>query len=202
MKRRDKNFYCIIAHRNHDVLPTGNSWHFKRHLIVLGLLDSKSYSLIQAYLQKGKNSALRDSAGKQSACNAADLGSIPGLGRTPEEGKGSPLQYPGLENSMDCIVMGSQRIGHDCVNFTFTFQRTDNPNFLKLDETLTTSPKLNRGGYEGRLRGRGLLVRSNGFEGTIGPVMEKRGERFWGNKRTGKMQACCTCGRGGVAGMS
>ena len=61
---------------------------------------------------------------------------------------------------------------------------------------MTTSPKLSRGGYEGRLRGRGLLMRSDGFEGTIGPVMEKRGERFWGNKRAGKMQACCTCGRG------
>ena len=35
-----------------------------------------------------------------------DLGSIPGLGRSPREGKGSPLQYSGLENSMDCIVHG------------------------------------------------------------------------------------------------
>ena len=43
------------------------------------------------------------SAGKGSACNAGDLGSIPGLGRSPEEGKGHPLQYSGLENSMDCI---------------------------------------------------------------------------------------------------
>ena len=46
------------------------------------------------------------SAGKESACNAGDLGSIPGLGRTPGEGNGYPLQYPGLENSMDCIVHG------------------------------------------------------------------------------------------------
>ena len=41
------------------------------------------------------------SAGKESACSAGDLGSIPGLGRSPEEGKGFPLQYYGLENSMD-----------------------------------------------------------------------------------------------------
>ena len=41
------------------------------------------------------------SAGKESACNARDLGSIPGLGRSPGEGKGYPLQYSGLENSMD-----------------------------------------------------------------------------------------------------
>ena len=41
------------------------------------------------------------SAGKESACNVGDLGSIPGLGRSPGEGKGYPLQYSGLENSMD-----------------------------------------------------------------------------------------------------
>ena len=46
------------------------------------------------------------SAGKESACNVGDLGAIPGLGRSPGEGKGSPLQYSGLENSMDCIVHG------------------------------------------------------------------------------------------------
>ena len=44
------------------------------------------------------------SAGKESAHNVGDLGSIPGLGRPPGEGKGNPLQYSGLENSMDCIV--------------------------------------------------------------------------------------------------
>ena len=41
------------------------------------------------------------SAGKESACNAGDLGLIPGLGRSPGEGKGYPLQYFGQENSMD-----------------------------------------------------------------------------------------------------
>ena len=46
------------------------------------------------------------SAGKEPACNVGDLGSIPGLGRSPGEGKGYPLQYSGLENSMDCIVHG------------------------------------------------------------------------------------------------
>ena len=44
--------------------------------------------------------------GKESASNAGDPGSIPGLGRFPGEGKGYPLQYSGLENSMDCIVHG------------------------------------------------------------------------------------------------
>ena len=46
------------------------------------------------------------SAGKEFAHNAGDLGSIPGLGRSPGEGKGYPLQYSGLENSMDSIVLG------------------------------------------------------------------------------------------------
>ena len=46
------------------------------------------------------------SASKESASNAGDLGLIPGLGRSPGEGKGYPLQYSGLENSMDCIVQG------------------------------------------------------------------------------------------------
>ena len=46
------------------------------------------------------------SAGKESTCNAGDLGSIPGLERSPGEEKGYPLQYSGLENSMDHIVHG------------------------------------------------------------------------------------------------
>ena len=46
------------------------------------------------------------SAGEESACNTGDLGSIPGLGRSPGERKDYPLQYSGLENSMDCIVHG------------------------------------------------------------------------------------------------
>ena len=46
------------------------------------------------------------SAGKESACSVGDLGSFPGLGRSPGEGKGYTLQYSGLENSIDCIVHG------------------------------------------------------------------------------------------------
>ena len=41
------------------------------------------------------------SDGKESACNVGDLGSIPGLGRSPGEGKGYPIQYSCLENSKD-----------------------------------------------------------------------------------------------------
>ena len=52
------------------------------------------------------------SAGKESTCDVGDLGLIPGLGRSSGEGKGYPLQYSGLENSID-QSMGSQRVGHD-----------------------------------------------------------------------------------------
>ena len=43
-------------------------------------------------------------SGEESACSVGDLGLISGLGRCPGEEKGFPLQYSGLENSMDCIV--------------------------------------------------------------------------------------------------
>ena len=62
---------------------------------------------------------LGGSDGKVSACNAGDLGLIPGSGRSPGEGNGNPLQYSCLENSMDggtwcrLLSMGSQRVGHD-----------------------------------------------------------------------------------------
>ena len=46
------------------------------------------------------------SSGKKSTCNAGNLGSTSGLERSPGEGKGYPLQYSGLENSMVCIVHG------------------------------------------------------------------------------------------------
>ena len=52
-------------------------------------------------------------AGKESACNAGDLGLIPGLGRSPGEENGYPVQYSGLENSMDYTVHGVQRVRHD-----------------------------------------------------------------------------------------
>ena len=59
----------------------------------------------------------------QTACNLGDLGSIPGLGRFPGEGKGYPLQYSGLGNSMDCIVHGVAKSQTQLSNFRF--QRAD-----------------------------------------------------------------------------
>ena len=59
------------------------------------------------------------SAGKESTCNAGDLGLIPGLGRSPGEGKGYPFQYSGPENSMDAIVHGVVKSQTQLSNFHF-----------------------------------------------------------------------------------
>ena len=50
-----------------------------------------------------------------------DLGSIPGLGRSPGEGKGYPLQYSGLENSIDCIIHGVTKSWTQLSDFDFQF---------------------------------------------------------------------------------
>ena len=68
------------------------------------------------------------------ACNTGDLGSLSGLGRSPGEGKGHPLQYSGLENSMDCIVHGVAKSRTQLSFFHFHFQ-----NHLK---TVTAAMKL------------------------------------------------------------
>ena len=64
---------------------------------------------------------LGKSAGKESACNAAILGSIPGLGRSPGEGNGYPVQHSGLENSMDCIAHGLAKSQTQLRDFHFCF---------------------------------------------------------------------------------
>ena len=61
------------------------------------------------------------SVGKESTCNVVDLGLIPGLGRSPGEGKGYPLQYSGLENPMDFIVHGVAKSHTRLSNFHFLF---------------------------------------------------------------------------------
>ena len=60
------------------------------------------------------------SAGKESACNAGDLGLIPGLGRYPGEGESYPVRYSGLENFMDCIVRGVTKSWTWLSDFHFT----------------------------------------------------------------------------------
>ena len=70
---------------------------------------------------KAEGGFLCGSAGKVHVCNVGDLGSIPGLGRSPGEGKGYPIQYSGLENSMDCIVHGITKGQTQLSDFHFDF---------------------------------------------------------------------------------
>ena len=88
-------------------------------------LSSSSYSLLHGiFLTQGLNLGLlhcgfpSGSDGKASACNAGDLGCIPGLGKSPGEGNGKPLQYSCPRNPMNrgagrLQPMGSQRVRHD-----------------------------------------------------------------------------------------
>ena len=81
------------------------------------------------------------SVGKESACNAGDLGLIPGLGRSPGEGKGYPLQYSGLENSLGCIIHGVAKSWTWLNDFHFTFTKcsTNTHWFISLRTTLSGS---------------------------------------------------------------
>ena len=89
--------------------------------------------------QKGSSCG---SNGKEYACNAGDLGSIPGLGSYPGEGNGYPLQYSGLENSMDSVVQGvaNSRTGlsdfHFGVKLRFSLQL--NIGCISLENYLTS----------------------------------------------------------------
>ena len=60
------------------------------------------------------------SDGKESSCNVGDLGSVPGLGRSPGEGNGYPLQYSGLENPMECMVHGVAKSWTQLSDLQFT----------------------------------------------------------------------------------
>ena len=59
---------------------------------------------------------------KESACSAGDLALIPGLGRSPGEGNGYPLQCSGLENSMDCVVHRVTKSWTQLSEFHFTLK--------------------------------------------------------------------------------
>ena len=73
--------------------------------------------------------SLVDKLVKKPTLSAGDLGSIPGLGRSPGEGKGYPLQYSGLENSMDCIVHGVAKNQTQLSDFHFMKASTKCPEF-------------------------------------------------------------------------
>ena len=83
----------------------------RTHILITPLLEKAIFFFLFYFLNyESMITHLQEtwggSAGKESACNAGELGSIPELGRSPGEEKGYPLQYSGRENSMDCIVHG------------------------------------------------------------------------------------------------
>ena len=71
---------------------------------------------------------------KKYACCAGDLGSVPGLGRSPGGGKGYPLQYFNLENSMDCIVHGVAKSQTQLSNFYFLSAHSNSVNVFPTAE--------------------------------------------------------------------
>ena len=68
---------------------------------------TKSLMILGELLQEILKEERKNLAGKDSACNVGDLGSVPGLGRSPGEGKGSPLPCSGLENPIAIKVVSS-----------------------------------------------------------------------------------------------
>ena len=81
-------------------------------------LDGYSVMLVTKFWSN-TYTLIRGSAGKESACNTGDLGSIPRLGRSLGKGTGYPLQYSGLENSMDYTVHGRAKGWTRLSNFHF-----------------------------------------------------------------------------------
>ena len=109
--------YCSILALPFSLLPTERSRLVSAKHMVCLLHFLSSYSGIYALPLLGFPCG---SAGKESACSAGDLGSIPGLGRSPGEGKGYPLQYSGLENSLDCIIYGVTKSQTQLSKFHYT----------------------------------------------------------------------------------
>ena len=96
-------FHC--CHDSTQIIPTLEQG---LHVASQWLFRDKSSGYLFLYHEASKHrfGFPRGSAGKESTCDAGDLGSTPGLGRSPGEGNGYPLHFSGLENSMDCIVHG------------------------------------------------------------------------------------------------
>ena len=79
--------------------------------------------LIKVSIWSDKDCVPGGSDGKESVWNVGDLGSIPGLGKSPRGRNGYPLQYSCLENSMDCIVQGVAKSQTRLSNFHLQFSR-------------------------------------------------------------------------------
>ena len=110
---RKRNLYRNMGiHRVFDKLFDYNA---RRDIFVAQLLSHNWFFVTLWWFLPGSSVLYFscDSAGKESTCNSGHLGLIPELGRPSREEKGYPLQYSGLEVSMDSICHGSLRARHD-----------------------------------------------------------------------------------------
>ena len=118
-------FQCFVSFAFYFVFAV---WHFSSPILELGTgrVTYKSSFVFLMVFPGG-------SGGIESTCNVGDLGLIPGLGRSPGEGKGYPLQYSAWRIPWTVWPMASQRVGHDwrtltlpsswlCLMFWFTGQ--------------------------------------------------------------------------------
>ena len=120
------------------------------------------------------------SEGKESACSVGELGSISGLGRSPGEGNDYPLQYSGLENSMDCIVQGVAKSQTRLSDFLFHFSLTGSGYHKSIQRVpdLKATPGLEEACAEqqsGRRSGPGCSASAHDLAGTTEPE-----EPSWG----------------------
>ena len=118
------------------------TWRFQSSVLLF--LNIWENSQLIASLPKFKHflsGSPGGSDGKESACSVRDPGSVPGLGRTPGEGNGYPLQYSDLENSMDCIVHGVTKSRTWLSDFHFTSPLVSPMVLNRGNSTLTPPPK-------------------------------------------------------------
>ena len=94
--------------------------HWKNYSFDYRTFVGKVTSLLLNMLSRFVMGFPGGSTGKKSTCNVGDLGLTPGLRRSPGEGKGYPLQYSDLENSMDCMVHGVSKSRTQLSDFHFT----------------------------------------------------------------------------------
>ena len=115
------------------------------------------------------------SAGKESTRNAGDLGSIPGLGRSPGEGSIYPHQHSGLENSMHCIVHGVTKIRTRLSDSHFTSHTKHSPAPLPSNKEDIQRGQGLQGGVKDPREEWGTPGRSWGPQGGAGDPREERG---------------------------
>ena len=111
---------CYLSAKDSMVQTKGSCTTFYHNLLAGGQVLAILFCSFCLYIGKFMGFPC-GSTGKEYSHNAGDPGLIPGLGRSPAEGKGYPLQYSGLENSMACIVHGVAKSRTWLSDFHFHF---------------------------------------------------------------------------------